>query len=172
MDSWFGGLIFGGAYFRNFTVLHKNMSLKKSLKKRFDMNIQEKVTRRRKQQPAQQALGSSGRKRERVSAMETPSPLACLLLARPFFLVPTTSKRLLRKLRKQISLFHPGSKMVESAELRKPKHEKKNKTKQNKNGRKLGKILFHAPPTFNVPLTFASSPLSDSLEQAKIDQRM
>ena len=44
----FGGLIFGGAYFRNFTVLHKNMSLKKSLKKRFDMNIQEKVTKRRK----------------------------------------------------------------------------------------------------------------------------
>ena len=165
MGSWFGGLIFGGAYFRNFTVLHKNMSLKKSLKKRFDMNIQDKVTKRRKQQPAQQALGSSGRKRERVRAMETPSPLACLLLARPFFLVPTTSKRLLRKLRKQISLFHPGSKMVESAELRKPKHE-------NKNGRKLGKIPFHAPPTFNVPLTFASSPLSDSLEQAKIDQRM
>ena len=26
------------------------------------------------------------------------SPLACLLLARPFFLVPTTSKRLLRRL--------------------------------------------------------------------------
>ena len=48
MGSWFGGLIFGGAYFRNFTVLHKNMSLKKSLKKRFDMNIQEKVTKRRK----------------------------------------------------------------------------------------------------------------------------
>ena len=165
MGSWFGGLIFGGAYFRNFTVLHKNMSLKKSLKKRFDMNIQDKVTKRRKQQPAQQALGSSGRKRERVRAMETPSPLACLLLARPFFLVPTTSKRLLRKLRKQISLFHPGSKMVESAELRKPKHEKK--TEGN-----WVKFLFHAPPTFNVPLTFASSPLSDSLEQAKIDQRM
>ena len=33
-----------GAYFRNFTVLHKEMSLKKSLKKRFDMNIQKKVT--------------------------------------------------------------------------------------------------------------------------------
>ena len=173
MDSWFGGLIFGGAYFRNFTVLHKNMSLKKSLKKRFDMNIQEKVTKRRKQQPAQQARGSSGRKREWVRAMETPSPLACLLLARPFFLVPTTSKRLLRKLRKQISLFHPGSKMVESAELRKPKHEKK-KTKQNKTKTEGNwvKFLFHAPPTFNVPLTFASSPLSDSLEQAKIDQRM
>ena len=28
----------------------------------------------------------------------TPSPFACLLLARPFFLVPTTSKRLLRRL--------------------------------------------------------------------------
>ena len=170
MDSWFGGLIFGGAYFRNFTVLHKNMSLKKSLKKRFDMNIQEKVTKRRKQQPAQQARGSSGRKRERVRAMETPSPLACLLLARPFFLVPTTSKRLLRKLRKQISLFHPGSKMVESAELRKPKHEKKKKKKKTEGN--WVKFLFHAPPTFNVSLTFALSPLSDSLEQAKIDQRM
>ena len=169
MGSWFGGLIFGGAYFRNFTVLHKNMSLKKSLKKRFDMNIQEKVTKRRKQQPAQQALGSSERKRERVRAMEAPSPLACLL-ARPFFLVPTTSKRLLRKLRKQISLFHPGSKMVESAELRKPKHEKKNKKKKTEGN--WVKFLFHASPTFNVPLTFALSPLSDSLKQAKIDQRM
>ena len=94
MDSWFGGLIFGGAYFRNFTVLHKNMSLKKSLKKRFDMNIQEKVTKRRKQQPAQQARGSSGRKRERARARETRT--RCFLLARSFFLVPTTSKRLLR----------------------------------------------------------------------------
>ena len=30
------------------------------------------------------------------------SPLACLLLARPFFLVPTTSKRLLRRLVTQL----------------------------------------------------------------------
>ena len=52
-------------------------------------------------------LGSSGRKGERARARETrgggegeetPSPLACLLLARPFFLVPTTFKRLLRRL--------------------------------------------------------------------------
>ena len=33
-----------------------------------------------------------------------PSPLACLLLARPFFLVPTTSKRLLRRLEKALLL--------------------------------------------------------------------
>ena len=48
-------------------------------------------------QPAQQALGSSGRKRERTRARETRN-LACLLLLRAFFLVPTTSKRLLRRL--------------------------------------------------------------------------
>ena len=66
---------------------------------------------------------SNGRKRERARARETregwgsacpegrrksfpapnliswqPSPLACLLLVRPFFLVPTTSKRLVRRL--------------------------------------------------------------------------
>ena len=45
----------------------------------------------------------------------------------------------------------PDSKIVGSAELRKRKHEEK------KTGR----------PTFRVPLTFASSPLSESLEQAK-----
>ena len=56
--------------------------------------------------------------------------------------------------------------MVESAELRKPKHEKKKKKKTEGN---WVKFLFHAPPTFNVSLTFALSPLSDSLEQAKID---
>ena len=31
-----------------------------------------------------------------------PSPLACLLLSRAFFLVPTTSKRLLRRLGKNM----------------------------------------------------------------------
>ena len=41
----------------------------------------------------------NGRARGRHARGEgAPSPLACLLLARPFFLVPTTSKRLLRKL--------------------------------------------------------------------------
>ena len=35
---------------------------------------------------------------------EAPSPLACLLLARPFFLVPTTYKRLLRRLVERICL--------------------------------------------------------------------
>ena len=58
--------------------------------------------------------------------------------------------------------------MVESAELRKPKHEKKKKKKKKTEGNWV-KFLFHAPPTFNVSLTFALSPLSDSLEQAKID---
>ena len=40
------------------------------------------------------------RKRERARARETHDgcPLACLFLARPFFLVPTASKRLLRRL--------------------------------------------------------------------------
>ena len=32
------------------------------------------------------------------SVQALPLPLACLLLARPFFLVPTNSKRLLRRL--------------------------------------------------------------------------
>ena len=37
--------------------------------------------------------------KERTGAREGDTPrLACLLLARPFFLVPTTSKRLLRRL--------------------------------------------------------------------------
>ena len=37
--------------------------------------------------------------RERHARGEAPSPLACLLLACPLFLVPTTSERLLRRLR-------------------------------------------------------------------------
>ena len=41
-----------------------------------------------------QALGSSGRKRERARARETREGSR----VRPFFLVPTTSKRLLRRL--------------------------------------------------------------------------
>ena len=41
----------------------------------------------------------NGRARGRHARGEGASfPLACLLLARPFFLVPTTSKRLLRRL--------------------------------------------------------------------------
>ena len=41
------------------------------------------------------------RKRERVRARETRKGcLACLLLARPFFLVPATSKRMPRRLLK------------------------------------------------------------------------
>ena len=52
-------------------------------------------------QPAQQALGSSGRKREQARARETRK---CLLLARPSFLVPTTSKRLLRRLKSNLNL--------------------------------------------------------------------
>ena len=43
----------------------------------------------------------NGRARGRHARCEgASSPLACLLLARPFFLVPTTSKRLLRRLQK------------------------------------------------------------------------
>ena len=47
-------------------------------------------------------LGNSGRKKGRVRERETCEgrgrPLACVLLAHPFFLAPTTSKRLLRRL--------------------------------------------------------------------------
>ena len=47
-------------------------------------------------------LGSSGRKKGGARQRETREgrgrPLACLLLAHPFFLAPTTSKRLLRRL--------------------------------------------------------------------------
>ena len=57
------------------------------------------------QQSSWRSSGSSGRKRERARARETRPPLACLLLARPFFLVPTTSKRLLRKLPRKRSWF-------------------------------------------------------------------
>ena len=46
----------------------------------------------------------------------------------------------------RFSLFHAGSEIVGSAELRKRKHE-----------------------TFRVPFSFASSPLSESLEQASAD---
>ena len=48
----------------------------------------------------------------------------------------------------------PGSEIVGSATLRKRKHEKKNKKKNE-------------GPTFRVPLTFASSPLSENVEEAK-----
>ena len=47
----------------------------------------------------------------------------------------------------------PGSEIVESAELRKREHP--------------SFFLFPAPPTFRVPFTFASSPLSESLEKAR-----
>ena len=47
-------------------------------------------------------LGNSGRKKGRVREREicegTGKPLACVLLAHPFFLASTTSKRLLRRL--------------------------------------------------------------------------
>ena len=47
----------------------------------------------------------NGRARGRHARGEgASSPLACLLLARPFFLVPTTSKRLLRRL-KDVQLY-------------------------------------------------------------------
>ena len=52
----------------------------------------------------------------------------------------------------------PGSEIVGSAELRKRKHE--NKTRGNW---KLK--LFPTRPTFRLPFSFESSPLSESLEQ-------
>ena len=52
--------------------------------------------------------------RERHARGEgAPSPLACLLLARPFFLVPTTSKRLLRRLKTAL----PPTPFLSSASL-------------------------------------------------------
>ena len=41
--------------------------------------------------------------KERTGAHEGDTPLTCLHLAHPFFLVPTTSKRLLRRLSKGAS---------------------------------------------------------------------
>ena len=54
-----------------------------------------------------------------------------------------------------------------SAEWRKREHEKK-KTKQNKTGKNCKGNFFLVPaaPTFRVPFTFASSPLSENLQQA------
>ena len=50
---------------------------------------------------------------------------------------------------------------------------KKKKKKHKENKTKKGRIpfffLFPAPPTFCAPFTFASSPLSESLEQANWD---
>ena len=86
-------------------------------------------------QPAQEVLGSSGRKKGRARMRERETregrgrPLACLLLAHPFFLTPTISKRLLRRLsnvvleirsttRKVISHFEPLAQPTE-----KPPHE-------------------------------------------------
>ena len=50
----------------------------------------------------------------------------------------------------------PGSEIVGPAELRKRKHE-------NKTG---GNFFFPAPPTLRVLFPFASSPLTESVEQA------
>ena len=64
------------------------------------------VSRTLKRQPAKQVLGSSGQKRERARARETREGWGSYLSprvspsrapVRPFFLVPTTSKRLLRR---------------------------------------------------------------------------
>ena len=45
-------------------------------------------------------LGARGKRFSGAFRAGALSPLACLLLARPFFLVPTTSKCLLRRLHK------------------------------------------------------------------------
>ena len=68
------------------------------------------------------------------------------------------------------SLFHPGSEIVGPGELRKREHE--NKTGGNWGEKGRGSLslpsffLFPVPPPFRVPFTFASSPLSESLERA------
>ena len=43
-------------------------------------------------------LGARGKRFSVAFRAGAPSPIACLLLVRPFFLVPTTFKRLLRRL--------------------------------------------------------------------------
>ena len=56
--------------------------------------------------------------------------------------------------------------MVESAELRNREHENKTGGNWGEKGRLSPFLfLFPAPPTFRVPLSLASSPLSENLEQ-------
>ena len=62
---------------------------------------------------ARGALGSSGRKRERARARETRKGF----LAGPFFLVPTISKRLLRRLQESESLDR-GKENYDTKEIR------------------------------------------------------
>ena len=45
-----------------------------------------------------QVIGGGGKRFSGAFCAGAPSPLACLLLARPFFVVSTTSKSLLRRL--------------------------------------------------------------------------
>ena len=62
------------------------------------------------------------------------------------------------------SLFQaPRYNVVGSGELRKRKHG----NKKAGNSLPFSFFLFPAPPTFRMPFSFASSPLSESLEQAK-----
>ena len=65
----------------------------------------------------------------------------------------------------------PGSGIVGSAELRKCEHENKRGGNWGEEGRRSLSLpsffFFPVPPTFRKPFTFASSSLSESLEQAK-----
>ena len=79
-------------------------------------------------------------------------------------------RALLNRIRQRQEIFEsnwtqpvPGSEIVGSAELKKREHENNN----NNNGKKL--FLFLSQPTFRVPFTFTSSPLSESLKQAKLN---
>ena len=62
----------------------------------------------------------------------------------------------------------PGSEIVESPELRRREHKKKERKKEVKNGRKLGRGRAAQPANFTHALHFRVSfpPLSLSLEQA------
>ena len=61
----------------------------------------------------------------------------------------------------------PGSEIVGPAELRKREDENKTEGNWGEQALSLFLFLFFASPTFRVPFTFASSPLPESLEQAR-----
>ena len=69
------------------------------LKYEHSLDVPDSVRSRRLEVWAQERTGArEGDTQEETEGGGVPSPLACLPLARPFFLAPTTSKRLLGRL--------------------------------------------------------------------------